>query len=429
MKCKKCKDHLGNEFESIQEMCDHYNINRNNYNTRIKNGWSTEKALTTPVNINFIYDHLGNKYKSIREICNVYNISEKTFRLRMRSGWDIKKILTFGCKKQHMVQCVDHLGNEYVSIKDMCRSYGINTATYRQRIARGWDIEKALTYFPIESRVKCVDHLGNKYASKTEMCNKYGIPVSSYNKRIKKGLSVEQALTTTTKEISDHLGNKYSSITEMCNHYNISRELYTDRIARGWDVEKALTLKTIEFGSYLYKTSYDHLGNRYKSVKEMCMVYKINTKTYLNRIKRGLSVEQALTTPTKHRNINKYIDPVTLEEHDDLKYYIDKYNLPYTTTKNLRNYIQWYNIIRAIGISFILRKGTNNFNVTKYDLTVVKRIKKGKDVFECYINNPDGSKTFRIMSYDMIDEYCLNKYKESMKNVCEENTDNINVNY
>lgn len=221
-------------------------------------------------------------------------------------------------KKQHMIPCVDHLGNKYCSIKDMCRSYGINTATYRQRIARGWDIEKALTYFPIESRVKCVDHLGNKYASKTEMCSKYGIP-GSYNKRIKK----------------------------------------------------------------------------------------------------GLSVEQALTTPTKHRNINKYIDPVTLEGHDDLKYYIDKYNLPYTTTKNLRNYIQWYNIIRAVGISFILRKGTNNFNVTKYDLTVVKRIKKGKDVFECYINNPDGSKTFRIMSYDMIDEYCLNRYKEEINNTSE----------
>lgn len=46
---KKCYDHLGNEFSSKGEMCNHYGIKYTNFSSRISLGWSLEKALTEPI--------------------------------------------------------------------------------------------------------------------------------------------------------------------------------------------------------------------------------------------------------------------------------------------------------------------------------------------------------------------------------------------
>ena len=355
---KKCKDHLGNEFDSISSMCDHYHISKSAYRFRIKNGWSIEKALT--VNI---YKH----------VC-------------------------------------DHLGNMYKSTTQMCKHYGIGRKVYDGRIKKGWSVEKALTT-PIGSN-KITDHMGKIYESTAQMCKCYGISQPTYIYRIKKGWSVEKALTTNLesnnkKMVYDHLGNGFESASSMCEYYGIPYYIYKYRIKNGWSVKDALCHKIIHG-----KNVYDHLGNEYNSVTSMCKHYGISVNAFNNRLRKGVDIETALTKPMNYPT--KYIDPVTHEELT-INQIIDKYNLNCTSC-NLRERIYKYDaIVRVVDISFMLAKNKNIFNKTKYDLTVVKRIKPGKDVFECYINNPDGSRTFKIMSYDMIDEYCLNKYKESME--------------
>lgn len=44
----KCKDHTGREFASVAEMCVFWVISRQLFSSRIRAGWSLEKALTTP---------------------------------------------------------------------------------------------------------------------------------------------------------------------------------------------------------------------------------------------------------------------------------------------------------------------------------------------------------------------------------------------
>ncbi len=57
---QKTQDHLGTQYPSISAMCKTWNINRKVFLNRIKSGWSTEDALTTPSNLNifFNYKHL-----------------------------------------------------------------------------------------------------------------------------------------------------------------------------------------------------------------------------------------------------------------------------------------------------------------------------------------------------------------------------------
>lgn len=49
----KITDHLGNEFESIKDMCEFHHIPSKIYDNRVnRHHWSMEKALTTPLKVN-----------------------------------------------------------------------------------------------------------------------------------------------------------------------------------------------------------------------------------------------------------------------------------------------------------------------------------------------------------------------------------------
>ena len=95
---KKCKDHLGNEYSSIKDMCAVYSIKPCTYTRRIKvYGWSIEKALTTPVKHNggkYCYDHEGRRFKSEKLMCEYWNIERKTFRYRIEHGLSTEEALT-----------------------------------------------------------------------------------------------------------------------------------------------------------------------------------------------------------------------------------------------------------------------------------------------------------------------------------------------
>ena len=243
----KIKDHLGNEYKSIAEMCRHYNMPVRTYYRRIQIGWNIYEALTIPIRLSRGYtatDHLGNIYENIEHMCKHYKIDIQTYKYRICCGWSKERALT---QPVRMIStAIDHKGTKFISENEMCRHYNITPDTYRSRIKHGWSIEKALTT-PVREHIRCcaVDHLGNEYESVSEMCRAYSIDASIYRLRIESGLSIGQALTKPLNPhriaVTDHLGNKYRSITEMCKYYSINVSVYRIRIARGWTVEEALT--------------------------------------------------------------------------------------------------------------------------------------------------------------------------------------------
>ena len=44
----KCEDHTGRKFASVAEMCLFWGISQQLYSSRLRAGWSVEKALTMP---------------------------------------------------------------------------------------------------------------------------------------------------------------------------------------------------------------------------------------------------------------------------------------------------------------------------------------------------------------------------------------------
>ncbi len=112
---KKCTDHLGNEFNTINEMCEHYGIDRFLYRDRKKEGWSLERILTTPRGLPGW--GRGEEYNMLKKIADDNNISYRLVKQRYDNGLRGKALANSSQGRPKAKEVFDHLGNKYTSIQ------------------------------------------------------------------------------------------------------------------------------------------------------------------------------------------------------------------------------------------------------------------------------------------------------------------------
>ena len=317
---KECFDHLGNTFQSIREMCRYWGITEDNYRARRKKGWSLEETLTKgdcKTNIT-CRDHLGNEYQSIDELCKAWNISRSRYEHRIRAGYSLKDALTLDC--QVGISCCDHLGNKYSSVKEMCDTWGVSRAKYEHRIKKGFSLEDALTLGDLSNTKKSQDHLENTYSSFTEMCNAYGVDRTTVSDRLEREWTLEEALTGNRKKqnpksvpCTDHKGIHYSNYAEMCRAYGITYSVFKKRRSLGWTIEEALTGQT-DHAKPNSKFCVDHLGNEFKTIRDMCSFWGITPDLHKGRLRDGWTLEETLTIPRQY-SLGEYRVCVILKEY------------------------------------------------------------------------------------------------------------------
>ena len=99
---KRVYDHLGNEYKYATDMCKAYGVTVDQYYGRLKRGYSLEEALTlkTKNHENYksykfkVKDHLGNKYEHVRDMCKEYKVTTSAYYGRLKRGHTIKEALT-----------------------------------------------------------------------------------------------------------------------------------------------------------------------------------------------------------------------------------------------------------------------------------------------------------------------------------------------
>lgn len=156
-----------------------------------------------------VTDHLGNEYNSIKEMCEYYGITDDVYRTRMRRKWTLERILTTPTKTK------DHLGNVFNSIAEMCEAYGIIRTTYFKRIKQGWTVEEALTTPLKQDTLKVKDAYGNEFANAKKMYEFYGITKPTFNNRLKSGFTLQEALTN----FNDLFGYKIITKSNINGYY------------------------------------------------------------------------------------------------------------------------------------------------------------------------------------------------------------------
>ena len=312
---RKCTDHKGNVFSSETEMCKYYNIKLDTFKSRIKHGMSLQDSLETPlvsISDDACIDHCGRKFSSIKEMASYWGVTEAAFYGRRKLGWSLKDILETPVGNVAK-KCKDHKGNEFKSISAMCRYYNIGLGTYNRRVASNWSLKDILETPETDDRARmCKDHKGNEFKSISDMCRYYGVTTKVFSSRLRAGWSLKDALETpvanNVQKCKDHVGNEFDSFAEMCRHWGMSTSTVRRRLEQGVSLEMALKQAT---GYKAHKgmslemalkqdTGYkDHRGNTFKSISDMCRHYGVEMQTFKSRIKAGRSLKDALETPTK----------------------------------------------------------------------------------------------------------------------------------
>lgn len=89
-------------------------------------------------------------------------------------------------------------------------------------------------------------------------------------------------------KVVDHTGKEFDSYVDMCLHYNVDYDTFHYRRRRGLSLEECLTS-----GEY---ACIDHEGRGFGSVSEMCRYHGVNRDTFITRQKRGLPLEECLSS-------------------------------------------------------------------------------------------------------------------------------------
>ena len=298
-------DHIGNQFDTVFQMCAYYKISESKYRSRLSTGWTQEEALTGVRKKKQVMDHLGNVFDSRSDMCQYYGIRESLFRARINDGKTVEEAL-LGVEEENTNFVEDHLGNKFKNISQMCKAYGVRLDSYCQRKNRGWSLEEILTGKRKSTPVS--DHKGVSYPDLDDMCSEYGVPKQTYLRRIDLGWTIEEALTGIRKDsvFYDHLGNLYLSQKEMCESYGVKVGTFRARLKKGYTLEEALT---VDIGNQRKNSVVDHCGKQFTSVQDMCDAYGVKKSTYQNRIRNGCSLEEALTGKRKKADVPKLPKP------------------------------------------------------------------------------------------------------------------------
>lgn len=178
----------------------------------------------------------------------------------------------------------------------------------------------------------------------------------------------------------------------MAKHYNICRKTLELRLQKGMPIKEALTTPVKKRKNQNIYT--DHLGNNFRSVKAMAEYHNINEKTLKNRLRKGMSIKDALTTPIKDQRKtytdfigNTFHNVKTMAEH----YNISKYNLE----NRLKSTSSTYTTIAQI-----LNITPSNKQLSKFRI----------DNSDYYLYEMDGKKV--VVTFDQIDQYYIEKYRK-----------------
>lgn len=166
-------------------MCNAYGISLTDYCNRVHKGWDLCDILTKECDteiLDIVYDHKGTAYSSIVNMCEAYGTSAQVYLSRIKLGWSVQKALTDHIKRRKFKNkkpVYDFKGNAYRTQVEMCIHYGIDPTIYRTRIKAGWSEERALTT-PTRSISLINDKDGTKYNNESTITQEDNCMIKVY---------------------------------------------------------------------------------------------------------------------------------------------------------------------------------------------------------------------------------------------------------
>ena len=205
-------DHEGHVFRRVKDMAAYWHIYPELLSARWRSGLSLEECLTRPCRKQQnprgkekgCYDHKGRYFCTQVERARWWHADAGIVRSRLRVGWSLEKALTTGNRYERLRENLvlqgvqDHTGRLHVSKREMCKFWGVRYPLYCTRRVQGMSLADALLtpddrFAEINSTT---DHEGRVFPTIRAMCEHWQVAISTYQARVRcLGWSKERALT------------------------------------------------------------------------------------------------------------------------------------------------------------------------------------------------------------------------------------------
>lgn len=273
--CKKCKDHLGNEYESTSAMCEHYKIIRSTYMNRIKKfGWSVEKALTTPTRFNSLYIVNGQKFYSIKSACKHHGICDARIYEKMEKGLTLEQAINSTKKLGYYTV----FGVTYRGLSAVYRDYGISTSALRRALKKGMTLDDYIKSRSLEKTIT----IGNvSYKSVYEASKILGVTeVSIFSAMaVTKDPQALELIISQTKKVADSYKRVYTSVNgkEVRNYIEFAKFL---GVGGSFLMKNLLTKHTPETLVELKNKPVVYDGIEYSNIETFCEKFNIKDSKF-----------------------------------------------------------------------------------------------------------------------------------------------------
>jgi hypothetical protein len=109
----------------LSEWCEIYNISHQVFQSRIKHGWSEERAITEKIHIKAKQYFFNGESKTLDEWCGLYGLKKESVRMRMVRGYSLQEALETGTYQRK---------DNNLSVESFMDNYLIVTANEEDRI-------------------------------------------------------------------------------------------------------------------------------------------------------------------------------------------------------------------------------------------------------------------------------------------------------
>ena len=260
---------------------------------------------------------------------------------------------------------------------------------------------------------QCKDHLGQIFESQKAMCAYWHVTASTFQQRRKKNYSLQECLCGCKKQpnynaipYTDHLGHKFNSATELCQHWNVRLDTFLNRHKKGWTIEECIFGKKDK--SFYAEIIIDPNGKTFRNQKEMCEYWNVSYDAYLFRKRKGYDLATCLDD-SKFITKQSSTDPFGNKFNSIIDMY-NYWNVKQSTFTYRRNaeysMLESLNIIEPLSFKINNWKFNDNLIVINTAENTTNNIQK-PSYFICLFNNHE-----TILHRNFIVKYCTKKLQE-----------------
>lgn len=242
-------------------------------------------------------DHLGQEFGSFELMCRAWGQDSNLVQHRLNvDHWDLKRALTEEASKGYRSQPVeDHLGHKFPQKKARAQYWGHSARVVDTRLRSGKSLQEALET-PSNTRMNPVhDQNGTMIGYGTQQqARNAGICTQQLNSKLQAGVpAIDLHKNRAMTQCMDHLGHVFEQKKSMCDYWDMTVAAFNSRIKRGYSIERALTESRLQFErNNGTRVAVDN--KIYNSIQDACAAYGIQYSTYNYRVKIGFTRQEAL---------------------------------------------------------------------------------------------------------------------------------------